>query len=69
MVTSITIDIFLFHGYLFENIFIKYLTTMADFFNSNSGNFDLCSSSGTGTTDELKSDEMQKSYNDGTTES
>jgi len=42
---------------------------MADFFNSNSGNFDLNSLSGTSTTNELNSDEVQKSYNDGTTES
>lgn len=40
----------------------------ADFFDSNSGNFYLGSTSGTGNTDELKSNEMQKTYNDGTTE-
>lgn len=33
---------------------------MADFFNNNTDNFDLGSSSGTGTTDKLKADEIQK---------
>ncbi|CAI6364997.1 unnamed protein product [Macrosiphum euphorbiae] len=33
---------------------------MTDFFSNNSDSFDLGSSSGTGTTDKLKADEIQK---------